>query len=417
MQKRSSPSEIAAVIVAAILIIGLIFTVVNLSMQRSIPQVAVQAVSEQVVATILPTKQSGSLPATVTNLTPKPPTNTPKPPTNTPEPPTNTPEPPTNIVPTVTPKLAASGTSRSNPLLIGTEIRFKNWTVTITGVVRGKEAVQAITSANQLNKPAPKGWQYLLASLTLTNISTEQEAKSVLLGVDLRVTGDRNVRYSQTTAVVPKPLKGDLFPNGSAKGQIAFLVPADEGNLLFFVAEAFSFELDARRFVAIDEGATMRPDPALSSVIPTDAGTKRDSPAPLGTTTVSDAWEITVLEVVRSADAARRITEANQFNQPAPKGQEYILARVRAHYLGSDDPDTAASIDQNAFKVTGASNVIYDRPSIVSVSPNLEAYLFPGGQIEGWVVVQVPTGEARLTLVYAPVFEFSKENQRFLAIE
>ena len=77
MPKRSSPLEIAAVVIAIILVIGLIFTLVNLSMQRSIPQVAVQAVSERVVATVSPTKQSGSLPATVTSLTPIPPTNTP----------------------------------------------------------------------------------------------------------------------------------------------------------------------------------------------------------------------------------------------------------------------------------------------------------------------------------------------------
>lgn len=132
---------------------------------------------------------------------------------------------------------------------------------------------------------------------------------------------------------------------------------------------------------------------------------------------VSEGWEVTVLEVLRGAEAAQRITEANQFNDPAPEGQEYIMARIRARYLGGDDQDSAANIDQNAFKVTGAANVIYDRPSVVAPEPTLDAYLFPGGQVEGWVVVQAPAGEAGLTLIYEPIFEFGEDNARFLALE
>lgn len=330
---------------------------------------------------------------------------------------TATPEPTATIAPTATPEPAEPGTSRSAPLPLGAELRFEDWVVTITAVARGDEAAQAVAGANQFNAPAPEGWQYLLASLRLTNISTEQEAKSVLFGVDLRVTGERNALYSRATAVVPQPLEGELFPDGSAEGQIAFLVPADEGNLMFFVAESLSFDLDARRFVAIDEGASVSPDPALDAVQPTEAGSTRAAPAPLGATVTSEAWELTVLEVLRGADAAQRVTEANQFNEPAPEGQEYIVARVSARYLGEDAADTAAMIDQNAFKVTGAANVIYDRPMVVAPAPQLDAYLFPGGQIEGWVVVQAPAGEAGLTLVYEPIFDFGSGNLRFLGLE
>jgi hypothetical protein len=330
---------------------------------------------------------------------------------------TATPEPTATIAPTATPQAAEPGTSRSSPLALGSELRFEHWAVTITGVARGDDAAHAIAGANQFNEPAPEGWQYLLAGLTLTNISTEQEAKSVLFGVDLRVTSDRNVLYSRASVVVPQPLEGELFPEGSAEGQIAFLVPADEANLMFYVAESFSFDLDGRRFVAIDEGASIGPDSTLAKIAPTDAGAQRNSPAALGTTAVSEEWELTVLEIFRGAEAAQRITEANQFNEPAPEGQEYIIARVRARYLGGDDPDAAASIDQNAFKITGAANVIYDRPSVVAPVPQLEAHLFPGGEAEGWTVVLAPIGEAGLTLVYEPLFEFGSENLRFLGLE
>lgn len=330
---------------------------------------------------------------------------------------TATPEPTATVAPTATPEPVELGTSRSAPLPLGSELRFEDWAVTVSAVTRGAEAAQSIAEANQFNDPAPEGFQYLLATLTLINISSEQAAKSVLFGVDLRVTGDRNVLYSQAMGVVPQPLEGELFPEGSATGQILFLVPADESNLMFFVAESFSFDPEARRFVAIDEGAALSPDPAIVGIEATDAGTTRAEPAPLGTTVVSAEWEMTVLEVVRGADAAQRITEANQFNDAAPEGQEYLIARVRARYLGDGDPDNAAGIDQNAFKVTGASNVIYDRPSVVAPEPGLDANLFPGGQVEGWVVVQAPAGEAGLTLVYEPLFDFGSENLRFLGLE
>lgn len=319
--------------------------------------------------------------------------------------------------PTATPQLVEPGISRSTPLPLGTELRFTDWAVLISGVIRGDEAARAIADANQFNDPAPVGWQYLLATLKLTNISTEQTAKSVLLSVDLRVTGDRNTLYNRASVVVPRPLEGELFPEGSVEGQIAFLVPADEGNLMFYVAESLSFDRDARRFVAIDEGASVRPDPALATVQPTDVGARRASPAPLGATAVSENWEIGVLEVLRGADAAARVAEANMFNSPAPEGQEYLLARVRVRYLGGDDPDAAAQIDQSNFKVTGAANIIYDRPLVVAPGPALDAYLFPGGQTEGWVVVQAPVGEAGLTLVYRPLFAFGDGDVRFFALE
>jgi hypothetical protein len=330
---------------------------------------------------------------------------------------TATPEPTATTAPTATPEPAEPGTSRSAPLPLDSDLRFEDWAVTISAVIRGEEAAQAIADANQFNSPAPEGFQYLLVTLTLTNISSEQEAKSVLFGVDLRVTGERNLLYSRATGVVPQPLEGELFPEGSATGQIPFLVPADEDNLQFFVAESFSFDPETRRFVAIDEGATLSPDPALAEIEPTDAGATRAGPAPLGTTVVSEEWELTVLEVLRGADAAERITEANQFNEDAPEGQEYLIARVSARYLGNGDPDAASGIDQNSFKVTGASNVIYDRPSVVPPEPALDTYLFPGGQVEGWVVVQAPVGEAGLTLVYEPLFDFGSESLRFLGLE
>lgn len=331
------------------------------------------------------------------------------------EAPTATPIPTETPLPTEIP--TEPGSSRSAPLPLGSELSFKDWAVTITTVLRGAEANQAIASANQFNAPAPEGWHYIIPTLSLTNISSDQEAKNVSFAINLRLTGDRNILYPRTSAVVPQQLEGELFPEGSTVGQVAFLVPVDEQNLIFFVDEQLSFDRDTRRFVAVDEGASISPDPALRDRTPTDLGSTRASPAAMGSTTSSPDWEITLLEVRHGDEAAQAISEANQFNSPAPEGEAYIMAYVRARYLGHRDADHAVEIRQSDFKVTGSANTIYPRPSVVPPTPNLEASLYPGGQVEGWVVVQANSDERNLTLIYEPMLDFGSENRRFLSLE
>ena len=91
MQKKSSSLEIAAVVVVAVLLLGLIFTVGSLLMPKSTLQVVVQG--SQSTNVIAPsTTQIAASPTHPTATNTREPTNTPVPPTNTREP-TNTPEP------------------------------------------------------------------------------------------------------------------------------------------------------------------------------------------------------------------------------------------------------------------------------------------------------------------------------------
>jgi hypothetical protein len=338
---------------------------------------------------------------------------------------TETPAPTASPAPTETPAPTATptpepvepGVSRSNPVPLGTELRFETWSVTLTSVQRGEEAAQAISAANQFNEPAPEGYQYLLANVKLQNISSEQKAQPVSFGVDIRLTGSRNVLYSQASVVKPQPLEGELFPEGVAEGQVAFLAPADEQQLVFRVGETLSFDASAYRFVAGDEGAALMPAGELAQIAPTDLGTKRATPAPLGEAVVTDAWEVRVVEVKRGEEAVAMVAEANQFNEAAPEGSEYILVKLQVRYIGGDDPDTAQPVDGSLFKITGEQNTVYDRPSVVPPAPVLDATLFAGGQLEGWTVLSVAAGEQNLALVFEPLFDLSGESLRFLALQ
>ncbi len=335
-------------------------------------------------------------------------------PTSTPaaeEEPTSAPE------PTAAPVTAEAGLSRSNPLPLGTEFVGNNWSITVTGVTRGEEAAQIVADANIFNEPPREGYEYLIADISLTNISEDDEAKAAPHAIDLRVTGDRNTLYPNASVAPPKRLEGELFPGGTAEGQLVFEVPSDEGNLQFRVAELWSFDPEAARFIAIDEGASVAPDPALQDIKPTDVGRKRAAPARIGDTLVTDYWQFSILEAVRGDEAAQMVADASLLNEPAPDGQEYVVVKLAARYLGTGKPDFSETIDAYYLKITGEDNVVYDRPWVVDPAPTLNATLYPGGETEGWVILTAGQGEKGLLLIFEPTFSFSSEDVRYIALD
>ncbi len=109
--------------------------------------------------------------------------------------------------------------------------------------------------------------------------------------------------------------------------------------------------------------------------------------------------------------------DANEFNEPAPKGQEYVAVRIRIRYIGTEEPDTLQLVDSSYLNITGEKNVVYQRQSVVPPSPALQAYLFSGGETEGYDVLTVAKGEKGLRLIFGPPFSFDGDETRFLALE
>jgi hypothetical protein len=325
-----------------------------------------------------------------------------------------TPE-PEPATPTPEPVTLPPGATRLTPLPLATEVRLPTWAVTVTEVLRGDDAAQAIATANPFNAPLEAGMAYVLLTLEVQNIGTEQAAQSPAIGVRARLTGSSNHLYGNAPVVVPQPLEGELFPGGATIGQVAFAVPADETNLLALITESFSG--DDQRYVAIDPGAQIAPDPAAMAVTTTDVGQRRDAPATVGETVTTSAWEVTLLETVRGAQAAELIEQANQFNDPPEPGTEYVLVRLRVRAIGSENPDTPRSVDSLAVKITGEQNVVYETPSVVEPEPALGGEIYVGGVTEGWVALSVAEGEQGLTLIVEPGFSFDDDALRFLALE
>lgn len=341
--------------------------------------------------------------------------NTPGP-TNTPIP-TNTPAPTDTPEPTATSTPAPIGLSRNNPYPRSEVVSAPNWDVQVLEVKRGEEAWKDIQAANMFNEAAPKGMEYLLVKIHVKSTYSDSDEHGIS-GCDFDVTGDRLIRYTCSMAMVVEPdpqLDARLFTGGESEGWSAYLVAQGEGNLILVANETFNFDDDAIRYVALDEGASISISPDLASINPTDLGKERNNPAPLADKIITDDWEISVLDVIRGDEAWKMVQEANQFNDPPTEGMEYIAAKILAHNISTEDK--AESIDGSFFNTTGSASVLYDLPSVVDPDPSLDISLYPGGEYEGWIVVQAAKDETGVILVFEPLFDFSGQNKRFISLE
>jgi hypothetical protein len=324
---------------------------------------------------------------------------------------TKTPEPPASPTP------APIGLSRNNPFPRTDLVSAPNWDVQIVEIKRGAEAWQDIQAANMFNEAAPEGMEYLLVKISAKSTYTDSDEHSIS-GCDFDVTGDRLINYTCGMAIVVEPdpqLDARLYSGGETEGWAAYLVAQGEGNLMLVVDESFNFDSDARRYIALDDGASLGIPSDLVSIKPTDAGKDRSAPAPRSEKIITDDWELSILDVIRGDEAWKMAQEANQFNDPPQEGFEYIAVKVHVRYIGTEDKPS--SMDGSFFKSTGSAGILHDAPSVVDPSPQLDISLYPGGEFEGWIVVQASVGETNMMLVFEPLFDFSGKNKRFISLE
>ena len=307
------------------------------------------------------------------------------------------------------------GMSRKNPYPVSQVVSAPDWDIQVLEIKRGEEAWQMIQAANSFNEPPPEGYEYLLIRARVKNTSTVDEEGSID-GTAFTLTGSRLVQYGYLSVVAPEPvLDAKLFPGGETEGWVPLMAAQGETNLILVFQEMFSFKEGSARFIALDEGASLSVPADLAGIQPTELGITRETTAPKGEMVITPDWEVTVLELKRGDEAWQMIQENNQYAEVAPEGMEYALAMVKVHYIGSSA--TADYIGSGAFKTTGSSNNLHDFPWIPVPNPALETFLFPGGQMQGWVPLQVEKGETGLILVFDPNMGFDDEQRRYLSLE
>ena len=323
---------------------------------------------------------------------------------------TSTPTPTATPAPTATPR---PGISRRNPLPPGSIVEMNGWEIQVLDLMRGAQAATAIRDVNQFNPPAPEGREYVAIKVHVKSTHTDGQSHRLGSG-DFRLTGDRLVEYLAPGVVPPKPaLKAELFSGGEAEGWLVYTIGQSEGHLQLDFDPLGGSDTQPV-FIALMPDAAIPVDPQLTAAPLTTDGQTREQPASLNEALITEDWAVTLLKVVRGEDAWQMTLAANQFNDPAPAGQEYLAAFVRVRNL--NPADKTIRIDSSSFKTIGSANALYDAPSVVDPDPPLEAALYPGGEVEGWVILQIGRDETNVEVVFDPIFDFQQVNRRFMAI-
>ena len=306
------------------------------------------------------------------------------------------------------------GLTRARPVPLGETAVTEDWEVTVLESLRGEDAWDAIQEANRFNDPPDEGMEYVLLRARVRYIGSEDEDEPASESL-FRATGSEHILYDSPWVTDPEPeLDADLYPGGVAEGWVTEQVAVDEEDLLVRFEPLYDWSGDHVRYLALEEGAAVLPEPSLSDVVTNTLGTDRDDPAPLGETLVTDSWEVTVLEVVRGDEAWDMSQEANQYNDPPDDDMEYVLVRARVRYVG-DEAD-AQRISEGAFEITGDAKVLHEVPSAVDPDRRLGFELYPGGERVGWMTQQAEEGEEGLMLVFDNPLEY-RDPLRYLALE
>lgn len=307
------------------------------------------------------------------------------------------------------------GKDRKSPVPFNERLVTEDWETSILEVVRGDAAWNLVLDANQFNEPPSEGYEYIAVKFFVRHIGTEDKSNSID-GFFYNLTGSANILHDLPSVVDPDPaLDVSLYPGGEFEGWVVFQSIIGETNLMVAFEETWNFDDTKVRYLALDEGASIEVPADLENIVPTGTGQERNAPAPRSEKVITENWEISVVEVIRGAEAWNMALAANQFNSPPEDGFEYVAIKVFVHNI--DTEDVAHNISDSDFNTTGSSGVLHDVPSIVDPDPALDITLYPDGEYEGWMILKVAVGETEISLVYEPLFEFSDKNKRFISLE
>ncbi|MWC30403.1 stalk domain-containing protein [Paenibacillus sp. MMS18-CY102] len=137
---------------------------------------------------------------------------------------------------------------------------------------------------------------------------------------------------------------------------------------------------------------------ATSTAPASKVGSSRNTPAPLNTPVtfktddiLSGTYtaEITLQETIRGDQAAEMLAKANQFNEPATAGYEYMLAKFNFKVLKNTKSDAAVNLNGVQFTLVSSSGKDYETPFVVEPEPALSANLYVGASNSGWVAFMV----------------------------
>ncbi len=138
------------------------------------------------------------------------------------------------------PSTIETGYSRTNPAPIGTVQQYKyeseyysNYTVNIKVVetIRGAEAFRKLKKVYEYAKPAPDGYEYVLAKISYTVEYVENDGSVSCDKYDFSAYSSSNEEMPDVYVTTPDPqFDGNLYTGGTRDGYICVAVRTDDEN-------------------------------------------------------------------------------------------------------------------------------------------------------------------------------------------
>ncbi|WP_243292018.1 hypothetical protein [Bacillus sp. FJAT-47783] len=105
-------------------------------------------------------------------------------------------------------------------------------------------------------------------------------------------------------------------------------------------------------------------------------------------------FDLTVVEVIRGDDAYQKLKSMNEFNEPAPEGYEWVLAKTKVKFVESETEDLPFHIDGIInFTMVSESGDIYSGDITGTTEPDFSFEMYVGSEKEGYISGLVKTGE------------------------
>jgi hypothetical protein len=97
-------------------------------------------------------------------------------------------------------------------------------------------------------------------------------------------------------------------------------------------------------------------------------------------------FDLTVVEVVRGEPAYQQLLKMNEFNEPAPEGYEWVLAKTKVKFVESETEDLSFHIDGIMnFEMISESGDIYSGDIVGSTEPDFSFEMYVGSEQEGYI--------------------------------
>ena len=342
-----------------------------------------------------------------------------------------------------------AGFSLEDPFSKDQVVIAQDWEIEVLEYLRGEEAWELLDKPSLYNDPAPYGWEYVMVKVRMKSLHDSGEDMLWVSGLDYNLTGSSHWLYDFVSCAwgtgkvtancmsvspmidfgvyplpdydpsvyyinvqVPDPrLDADLETGGETIGWMAFIVREDETDLILKFDDFSSWDDPA--YIALEEGASIKPDDEFISRPANTIGEDRDAPANIGDVVITDDWQLKIVDHVRGEDAWQFLHGFSPDDDPAPVGMEYMIFWIEAQYLGMGS-DYLSTWN---FEILDQDDNIYTTESYSALIPSIDQELLTGGEIEGYLVMLAPAGEDFLVLKYEPWLGLSDSQSRYFIIE